>query len=96
MTKIHRELPEGGILVFVTGQQEVHTLVAKLRRLFPHKPTLQVSVTTDTCQVLPQTRVSVTSRHVTVVLLLQIGHQSGKVFFAYAYFCTHALCCLVI
>ena len=33
--KIHRELPEGGILVFVTGQQEVNTLVRKLRERFP-------------------------------------------------------------
>ena len=33
--KIHRELPAGGILVFVTGQQEVNQLVNKLRRSFP-------------------------------------------------------------
>lgn len=33
--KIHRELPEGGILVFLTGQQEVNTLVRKLRQRFP-------------------------------------------------------------
>ncbi|KAK3084248.1 hypothetical protein FSP39_010668 [Pinctada imbricata] len=33
--KIHRMLPEGGILVFVTGQQEVHTLCKKLKQTFP-------------------------------------------------------------
>ncbi|KAK3586402.1 hypothetical protein CHS0354_013106 [Potamilus streckersoni] len=33
--KIHRMLPEGGILVFVTGQQEVHTLCSKLKNTFP-------------------------------------------------------------
>uniref|UniRef100_A0A0N7Z9S6 RNA helicase n=1 Tax=Scylla olivacea TaxID=85551 RepID=A0A0N7Z9S6_SCYOL len=33
--KIHRQLPEGGILVFLTGQQEVNTLVRKLRAIFP-------------------------------------------------------------
>ncbi|EFN84450.1 Probable ATP-dependent RNA helicase kurz [Harpegnathos saltator] len=33
--KIHSRLPEGGILVFLTGQQEVHTVVRKLRRAFP-------------------------------------------------------------
>lgn len=33
--KIHTKLPEGGILVFVTGQQEVKHLVKKLRNLFP-------------------------------------------------------------
>lgn len=33
--KIHTKLPEGGILVFLTGQQEVKYLVKKLRKLFP-------------------------------------------------------------
>nr|XP_012232791.1 PREDICTED: probable ATP-dependent RNA helicase kurz [Linepithema humile] len=33
--KIHTRLPEGGILIFLTGQQEVHTIVRKLRKAFP-------------------------------------------------------------
>ena len=33
--KIHRQLPDGGILVFVTGQQEVNALCRKLRHAFP-------------------------------------------------------------
>lgn len=33
--KIHTKLPEGGILIFVTGQQEVNMLVKKLRNAFP-------------------------------------------------------------
>lgn len=33
--KIHRQLPDGGILIFLTGQQEVNTLVRKLRATFP-------------------------------------------------------------
>ena len=33
--KVHRKLPSGGILVFVTGKQEVHTLCKKLQRTFP-------------------------------------------------------------
>lgn len=33
--KIHQQLPEGGILVFVTGQQEVLTLCRKLKKRFP-------------------------------------------------------------
>ncbi|CAH0382631.1 unnamed protein product [Bemisia tabaci] len=37
--KIHCQLPEGGILIFLTGQQEVNTLVKKLRRTFPYKKT---------------------------------------------------------
>ncbi|XP_034671389.1 probable ATP-dependent RNA helicase kurz [Drosophila subobscura] len=35
--KIHNQLPEGGILIFVTGQQEVNLLVRKLRRCFPYR-----------------------------------------------------------
>ncbi|CAH1802480.1 unnamed protein product [Owenia fusiformis] len=35
--KIHRSLPEGGILVFVTGQQEVNTLCRKIRETFKSK-----------------------------------------------------------
>jgi ATP-dependent RNA helicase DHX37/DHR1 len=35
--KIHRRLPEGGILVFVTGQQEVNVLCNKLKKTFPNK-----------------------------------------------------------
>nr|XP_015099253.1 probable ATP-dependent RNA helicase DHX37 [Vicugna pacos] len=33
--KIHRVLPAGGILVFLTGQAEVHALCRRLRRAFP-------------------------------------------------------------
>jgi hypothetical protein len=33
--RIHRELPPGGILVFVTGQREVAQLVARLRAALP-------------------------------------------------------------
>ncbi|KAF2354946.1 Helicase-associated domain [Trinorchestia longiramus] len=33
--KIHRQLPDGAILVFVTGQQEVNQLCRKLRATFP-------------------------------------------------------------
>uniref|UniRef100_A0A4W3HAL9 Activating signal cointegrator 1 complex subunit 3 n=1 Tax=Callorhinchus milii TaxID=7868 RepID=A0A4W3HAL9_CALMI len=36
--KIHRMLPPGGILVFLTGQAEVHSLCRRLRRSFPHRP----------------------------------------------------------
>lgn len=35
--KIHKKLPPGGILVFLTGQQEIKTLVGKLRKEFPFK-----------------------------------------------------------
>lgn len=37
--KIHTKLPEGGILIFLTGQKEVNHLVRKLRKSFPHKLT---------------------------------------------------------
>ncbi|NXD07295.1 DHX37 helicase, partial [Nothocercus nigrocapillus] len=35
--KIHRMLPSGGILVFLTGQAEVHSLCRRLRKAFPFK-----------------------------------------------------------
>ncbi|KOC64378.1 putative ATP-dependent RNA helicase kurz [Habropoda laboriosa] len=35
--KIHTRLPEGGILIFLTGQQEVNFVVRKLRKAFPIK-----------------------------------------------------------
>lgn len=35
--KIHNKLPEGGILIFLTGQQEVNYVVKKLRKSFPFK-----------------------------------------------------------
>ena len=35
--KIHKTLPNGGILVFVTGQDEVNRLVKKLREVFPSR-----------------------------------------------------------
>ncbi|XP_011697160.1 PREDICTED: probable ATP-dependent RNA helicase kurz [Wasmannia auropunctata] len=42
--KIHTRLPEGGILIFLTGQQEVHTVVRKLRKAFPLKRIKQPQV----------------------------------------------------
>ncbi|KAF3935557.1 hypothetical protein ABW19_dt0202743 [Dactylella cylindrospora] len=33
--KIHRRLPRGGILVFLTGKQDINALMQKLRRTFP-------------------------------------------------------------
>lgn len=39
--KIHRKLPKGGILVFLTGQQEIEYLCKKLRNKFPENPPIQ-------------------------------------------------------
>ncbi|XP_077164157.1 putative ATP-dependent RNA helicase DHX37 [Paroedura picta] len=38
--KIHRMLPTGGILVFLTGQAEVHSLCRRLRKTFPFRKNL--------------------------------------------------------
>ncbi|XP_054016492.1 probable ATP-dependent RNA helicase kurz [Hylaeus anthracinus] len=35
--KIHTRLPDGGILIFLTGQREVNFVVRKLRKMFPMK-----------------------------------------------------------
>lgn len=40
--QIHRNLPDGGILVFLTGQREVETLCSKLRKTFDKKKSEQV------------------------------------------------------
>ncbi|XP_076859580.1 putative ATP-dependent RNA helicase DHX37 [Brachyhypopomus gauderio] len=39
--KIHRMLPPGGILVFLTGQAEVHSTCRRLRKAFPYRPSAQ-------------------------------------------------------
>ncbi|KAI5964722.1 ECM16 [Candida pseudojiufengensis] len=39
--KIHRKLPPGGILIFMTGQSEITNLVKKLKDLFPSKKQLR-------------------------------------------------------
>lgn len=41
--KIHTRLPDGGILIFVTGQQEVNYLVKKLRSSFPYRKRVDYS-----------------------------------------------------
>ncbi|CAH0595090.1 unnamed protein product [Chrysodeixis includens] len=41
--KIHTRLPEGGILIFVTGQQEVNYLVRKLKAAFPYRKDMDYS-----------------------------------------------------
>ena len=41
--KIHRTLPSGGILVFLTGQNEIHFLCRKLQNSFPFMKNLAVS-----------------------------------------------------
>lgn len=35
--KIHQRLPPGGILIFLTGQNEITGMVKRLRKAFPHK-----------------------------------------------------------
>ncbi|XP_067911172.1 probable ATP-dependent RNA helicase DHX37 isoform X2 [Heterodontus francisci] len=42
VSKIHRMLPPGGILVFLTGQAEVHSMCRRLRRAFPYRPNSNV------------------------------------------------------
>ncbi|XP_029959811.1 putative ATP-dependent RNA helicase DHX37 isoform X1 [Salarias fasciatus] len=41
--KIHRMLPPGGILVFLTGQAEVHSLCRRLRNAFPFRKSSTVT-----------------------------------------------------
>uniref|UniRef100_A0A8V5GN98 Activating signal cointegrator 1 complex subunit 3 n=1 Tax=Melopsittacus undulatus TaxID=13146 RepID=A0A8V5GN98_MELUD len=53
--KIHRMLPSGGILVFLTGQAEVHSLCRRLRKAFPfQKNNTAGSLVIFLSQVLPK------------------------------------------
>ncbi|XP_068557378.1 probable ATP-dependent RNA helicase DHX37 [Anas acuta] len=45
--KIHRMLPSGGILVFLTGQAEVHSLCRRLRKAFPFQKNNNAGVDDD-------------------------------------------------
>ncbi|XP_072271861.1 probable ATP-dependent RNA helicase DHX37 [Pyxicephalus adspersus] len=45
--KIHRMLPAGGILVFLTGQAEVHSLCRRLRKMFPYRGKNQTKAIED-------------------------------------------------
>ncbi|XP_060737002.1 probable ATP-dependent RNA helicase DHX37 [Tachysurus vachellii] len=51
--KIHRMLPPGGILVFLTGQAEVHSVCRRLRKAFPYRPNnMEHTETEDTSEEL--------------------------------------------
>ncbi|XP_036434725.1 probable ATP-dependent RNA helicase DHX37 isoform X1 [Colossoma macropomum] len=50
--KIHRMLPPGGILVFLTGQAEVHSVCRRLRKAFPYRASVQHTDAEDTSEEL--------------------------------------------
>ncbi|XP_058790532.1 probable ATP-dependent RNA helicase kurz [Phymastichus coffea] len=45
--KIHTQLPDGGILVFLTGQREVNTVVKRLRKAFPFRKKIWTNNSND-------------------------------------------------
>lgn len=49
VSKIHQSLPNGHILVFVTGKQEIYQLCAKLKRSFPYKGNEMTSSKSGLC-----------------------------------------------
>uniref|UniRef100_A0A8C6Y9B4 Activating signal cointegrator 1 complex subunit 3 n=1 Tax=Naja naja TaxID=35670 RepID=A0A8C6Y9B4_NAJNA len=51
--KIHRMLPPGGILVFLTGQAEVHSLCRRLRKSFPFCKNSLPKIDLDNYSILP-------------------------------------------
>ncbi|KAK6521551.1 putative ATP-dependent RNA helicase DHR1 [Arthrobotrys conoides] len=61
--KIHRRLPKGGILVFLTGKQDIYQLMQRLRRTFPlndGKREKDVEVGGASVQILPKDAVTET------------------------------------
>jgi len=54
--KIHQKLPPGGILIFLTGQNEITNVVKKLKKEFPFKNKKKVESIDD--DEIPQVRIS--------------------------------------
>lgn len=61
--KIHRQLPDGGILVFLTGQQEVNALCRKLRNSFPGTRGNEVDETAEDKKAESQPEDAVIEQH---------------------------------
>lgn len=61
MCKIHRQLPPGGILVFLTGQREVEHLCKRLRSAFAPKPVRPSRSTKPTGKASKATPISLVS-----------------------------------
>ena len=49
VAKIHRKLPPGGILVFLTGEREVEAACARIRDMFSNKPKPKPKQRQETC-----------------------------------------------
>ncbi|KAI6076394.1 putative ATP-dependent RNA helicase DHX37 [Aix galericulata] len=60
--KIHRMLPSGGILVFLTGQAEVHSLCRRLRKAFPFQKNNNAGVDDDREESVKEIRIFKKSR----------------------------------
>ncbi|KAK9848573.1 hypothetical protein WJX84_001989, partial [Apatococcus fuscideae] len=61
--KIHRQLPPGGVLVFLSGEREVQELVARLRQTFPDKPRAAAGVASSSLPGAKDAKAPKRSRH---------------------------------
>ncbi|CAG0890412.1 unnamed protein product [Darwinula stevensoni] len=80
--KIHRRLPEGGILIFLTGQQEVNHLCRLLKRTFPFHATLDSEDNVDsqldkTIKAVKHKRHKVPLVHLEDFPLVPLDEQTG-------------------
>lgn len=54
VSKIHTRLPPGGVLVFLTGKNEINDLVKRLRKEFPLNKKIRKNVNYDAYEETPQ------------------------------------------
>ncbi|KAJ8142823.1 hypothetical protein OY671_004035 [Metschnikowia pulcherrima] len=70
--KIHKKLPPGGILVFLTGQHEINGLVKKLRKEFPfRKSAIPAYSETDNVKYQASTNVAMEAEDVDLDIALR-------------------------
>ncbi|KAF7998664.1 hypothetical protein HF325_006906 [Metschnikowia pulcherrima] len=70
--KIHKKLPPGGILVFLTGQHEINGLVKKLRKEFPfRKSAIPAYNETDNVKYQASTNVAMEAEDVDLDIALR-------------------------
>ena len=75
VVKIHKTLPDGGILVFLTGQNEIHSLCRKLRGSFPYKKSSGQEITSKTKDGINLDNYSMSAK--TVVIDREMEDEDG-------------------
>lgn len=76
--KIHRRLPPGGILIFLTGQNEITTLVKKLRKEFPSRKDKQLYVEDENLKYRVSNNVAMEAEDIDLDIALRERKEEEK------------------